>query len=126
MRRFKISVAILITILCLLIGWLFYLDYQKNYLVSLTEKAMFAAQNDNNDDTVLYIGKIREAWSDLEPILIVMTRHQHLEAIELAVISLEEYYRTEEEGEFTANLEEIKSSIEHIYRTEFPHLYNLL
>ncbi len=126
MKRFRISVAILVSILIILIGWLFYLDYQKDYLVSLTEKALFSAQNDNNDETVLYIGKIRETWSNLEPILIVMTRHQHLETIELAVISLEEYYRTQEEGEFTSNLEEIKSSIEHIYRTEFPHLFNLL
>ncbi len=126
MKRFKISLIIISTIFIFLISWLFYLDYQKDYLVSLTDKALFAAQNDNNDETVFYIGKIREAWSNLEQVLIVMTRHQHLEAIELAVISLEEYYRTQEEGEFTSNLEEIKSSIEHIYRSEFPHLYNLL
>ncbi len=124
MKRSITIAAILLSIVALSIGSLFYLHRVEEEMTGLLEGAARSAQAEDFEAARQTAAKAEERWQEYEKRLSLFVRHGELDEMTKVVAELTDYAQQKDAALFCASADKAASIIRHIYETELPTIKN--
>ncbi len=125
MKRFVLSLAILVIIVCYSASGIFILKEKNNRLINLLNEILYY-YNSNDYDKALSLAKsFDKDWYDYERKMSVLVHDNKIQNINMSVAKIKPYLNDKNE-ELNAEIESICHQIELMYQAEFPTWYNIM
>jgi hypothetical protein len=124
-RAFKISIALLITIILGSIVYIYWLNTTSNNLLSKIDKLEDAVQSNNWSAAEKQLDDIQKGWEKTEKWMTTLIDHQEIDAIKITLAKLSQYVHYKEVADFMAESATLKLLIKHIPGKEKINLSNL-
>ncbi len=125
MNRLKIAICILIVLVVFSTFSLFTIHMVLGKTTDSLNEILSLVEQGNNDTAMQLILQTNEKWKAVEHFLTALTRHELIDAITMGFAKLAPYLNAQEYGNFIAQVEYIKSTIEITVASEYPHIYNI-
>ncbi len=126
MKRVFLAVTILLLIIILCVVSVSTVSLYRHDFTSRIQKLEESIYSQNFEELAQHAASVSRAWEHAEHVLIRFVRHIELDEITAAMTRLEKLAKYGDLAEFSAELNRIKTLLNHIYDSEFPHLRNLL
>ncbi len=125
MRIFYVSLALLLVIV---IGLFFYSDFltrESGEMLTLIDNLSHAAEKEDWPKTDAAMEKVTQKWEETSPRLALFSDHSLLDEIMLTTAAAGGYVKYRETPELMAEIETLRSLVEHIPKREKLSLYNI-
>ncbi len=125
MKRFYFSLFIIALMVALSIFTLNHLYKTKNQLIEKIDSIAFSIQGNDKSAAAQKTKELTDAWKQVEPQMIRYVRHSEIDLITSIVARLEPLLIYQNTSEFMANLNEMRTMVEHVWESEVPNFTNL-
>lgn len=125
MKRFVISILVLIL---MAVGIMLSLDYigkTKDELASIVDTAMDAARLENYEKTKEQIVYLEKRWNDTQSIFTLFVRHDHIDLVSDALAEMSVYIENRDFDEVQVSLNTLGYRLDEVWRSELPTFTNV-
>lgn len=126
MKRFIISVIILITIIASSFSVPIYLKKTTTELISKIDEIQNYVDNDNLETAYTNINKFITLWEDKKDIITIFVNHSEMDSITYFTSKLPSLLKYNDKSEFSAELNHVKTIILSVYNDDIPNLKNII
>lgn len=126
MKRFIISVIILIAIIASSFSVPIYLKKTTTELISKIDEIQNYVDNDNLETAYTNINKFITLWEDKKDIITIFVNHSEMDSITYFTSKLPSLLKYNDKSEFSAELNHVKTIILSVYNDDIPNLKNII
>lgn len=126
MKRFIISVIILIAIIAFSFSVPIYLKKTTTELISKIDEIQNYVDNDNLETAYTNINKFITLWEDKKDIITIFVNHSEMDSITYFTSKLPSLLKYNDKSEFSAELNHVKTIILSVYNDDIPNLKNII
>lgn len=125
MKRYVISILVLLLMAGSLVASLFYVKSITDGLSGIATSAMEAAQREEYEATKEHIVALRENWQQREAMFTLFVRHDHIDLLTDSIAKLMVYVEHQNFEEVQVQLETMLFQLENVWSSELPTLTNV-
>ncbi|MDI6617763.1 MAG: DUF4363 family protein [Clostridiales bacterium] len=126
MKKFIMSMVILVIILTFSVAIIIYFKNTSNQLSSSVQKTMKFVSEGKWNEAETSIDDLEGKWDKTEKIWATLTDHIEMDNIELSMKKSKQYINTKDVPLAHAELNSLRFMVEHIYGKEIFNLKNIL
>lgn len=126
MKRFIISVIILIAIITSSFSVPFYLAKTTNELISKIDKIQAYVDNNNLESAYLDTNKFIKFWENKKETITIFVNHSEIDTITYFTSKLPLLLKYNNKSEFSAELNHVRTIILSVYQDDIPNLKNII
>lgn len=125
MKRVKIAVAILILLPLLIFCVHLYLKQATEKMSDALVEAQTALLEGDKENAALQVAAFQKSWNSNKMVLGTFIRHAELDIINLSSVKLMPYLTNDENAEFFAEAESLKTQLKHLWESEKFNIDNI-
>lgn len=125
MKRYMISILVLVLMAGGLAASLFYVKDTTDGLYAIASSAMESAQKEEYEPTKKYILQLKESWHQRESMFTLFVRHDHIDLLTGSLAKLEVYVEHRNFEEVEAELGTMLFQLENVWSSELPTFTNV-
>lgn len=126
MKRFVISVIILIVIIFSSFSLPLYLEKTTTQLIDKIEDINQDVKNNNTDLALLKTQKFINFWTDKKDIITIFVNHKEIDNVTFSAARLASLLKYDNKSEFCSELNHIEAIIISIYNDDIPSFKNII
>ena len=125
MRRYVISIFVLVLMAAGITAALFYVKDTTDRLYTIAASAMQAAKNEEYEETIECLLQLKEAWKQREAMFTLFVRHDHIDLLTDSLAKLAVYVEHRNFEEVEVQLGTMMYQLKNVWESELPTFTNV-